>query len=134
MLRKCPGPDPDMHTYDWGRGKERRVGKEESQQEDTSNEKTHSDSLFIEGTAAAGGRAVFKEGAREFLVEVVRHWSRDSLPRQDEDHQHGGVAVVAGSAADQTQKLLLFIVPPNYLSKINQYDMHIVNQSKSSTI
>lgn len=73
-------------------------------------------SLFIEGAATAGGRAAFEEGLREFLVEIVRHRSRDSLPRQDEDHQHGRVTVVPRPAADQTQQLLLLTATPDHLS------------------
>lgn len=72
-------------------------------------------SLFIEGAATAGGGAVFKEGLCEFLVEIVRHWPGDSLPRQDENHQHSSVTEVPRPPTDQTQQLLLFTVTPNHL-------------------
>lgn len=71
--------------------------------------------LFIEGTATAGGGAEFKKGLRELLVKVVRHWPRDSLPGQDEDHQHSGVTVVPRPLAHQTQQLLLLTATPDYL-------------------
>lgn len=60
-------------------------------------------SLFIQGAAAAGRRAVLEEGRGEFLVETVCHRSGDSLPGQDEDHQHSGVTAVPWPSADQTQ-------------------------------
>lgn len=72
-------------------------------------------SLFIEGATAAGGGAIFKEGPCEFLVQIVRHWSTDSLPCQDEDHQHGIFTVVPRPLADQTQQLLLFAATPDHL-------------------
>lgn len=73
-------------------------------------------SLFIQGATTAGWRAVLEEGPGEFLVETVCHRSRDSLPRQDEDHQHSGVTTVPWPPADQTQQLLFFAVSPNHLS------------------
>ncbi|TNN75242.1 hypothetical protein EYF80_014479 [Liparis tanakae] len=67
--------------------------------------------------AAAGGGAVFKEGLSELLVEVVCHRSRDSLPGQNEDHQHGRVTEVAWPPSDQTQQLLLLTATPDHLSE-----------------
>lgn len=79
------------------------------------NRKRHS--LLIQGAAATGRRAVLEEGRGEFLVETVCHRSGDSLPRQDEDHQHCGVTAVPWPSADQTQQLFLLAVSPNHLSK-----------------
>lgn len=79
------------------------------------SKKIKRNSLFIEGTAAAGGGAIFKEGPCEFLVQIVRHWPTDSLPCQDEDHQHGILTVVPWPLADQAQQLLLFAATPDHL-------------------
>lgn len=73
-------------------------------------------SLFIEGAATTGRRAVLKEGSSEFQVETVCHWPRDSLPRQDKNHQHSSVTAMPWPLADQAQQLLLFTVTPNHLS------------------
>lgn len=83
-------------------------------------------SLFIKGAATDGGRAVFIEGPCEFLVEMVRHRPRDSLPSQDEDHQHGTVAEVPRPLANQTQQLFLFTATPDYLSE----DLQICTENK----
>lgn len=79
-------------------------------------------SLFIQGATTAGWRAVLEEGPGEFLVETVCHRSRDSLPGQDKDHQHGGVTAVARPPADQTQQLLFFAVSPDHLWNRAQMD------------
>lgn len=87
--------------------------------EKKNNRKRHS--LFIQGAAATGGRAVLEEGRGEFLVEAVCHRSGDSLPRQDEDHQHSGVTAVPWPSADQTQQLFLLAVSPDHLSNAETY-------------
>lgn len=38
------------------------------------------DSLLVEGTAAAGGRSIFVEGAGEILVQSVSHAAWYALP------------------------------------------------------
>lgn len=72
-------------------------------------------SLLIEGTAPAGGGAIFEEALCEILVEVVCQRVRDPLPRQNEDHQHGCVTVVPRPFANQTQQLLLLAGASDHL-------------------
>lgn len=115
-LRRCLGPNPDTHMCGCVKREELKTKQKRRVQEQSLKAQRKRCSLFVEGTAAAGGGAIFKEGVREVPVQVVRHRPRDSLPRQDEDHQHGRVTVVPWSLADQTQQLLLLTAAPDHLS------------------
>lgn len=116
-LHRCLGPNPGMRTYDCRRrmgGKIKKWTKLGGSSITARQRKKHS--LFIEGAAAAGGGAIFKEGICKLPVEMVRHRPVDSFPRQDKDDQHGRVTVVPRPLADQTQQLLLFAATPDHLS------------------
>lgn len=59
--------------------------------------------LFVEGTAPVRERAVLPQGVGELGVELVSQACWDSLPDQDENHDHGRLTRVARSLAHQTE-------------------------------
>lgn len=124
-LRKCPGPILGMRTCDC---KHRVDAEMKTACMNLQKVKQRNRcSLFIEGAAAAGRGAIFKEGLRELLVEVVRHWPGNSLPCQDEDHQHRSIARVSWPLTNQTQQFLLFAASPDHLLDDFEY-VHIENK------
>lgn len=114
-LHRCLGPNPGMHMYDCRHGEQIQKHKTDVSQAEVQVLRQRRYLLFIEGTAAAGGGAVFEEGLCELLVEVVCHGPWDSLPCQDEDNQHSSVTVVPWPLTDQTQQLLLLTATPDHL-------------------
>lgn len=71
--------------------------------------------LIIEATSPAGGVPILPQGVGELLVEGVSEAAGDALPGQDEDDDHGILAVVAGAVPDQAQQLLLQRVSADHL-------------------
>lgn len=61
------------------------------------------DSLLIEGTAAASGRAIFAESLCELLVQPVSHTAWDPLPGQDENDYHCVLTAVTSTLPHKTQ-------------------------------
>lgn len=78
-------------------------------------------SLLVEGAAAAGGTAVLAQALRQLLVERVGQQVRDALPGQDQDHDHGCLAVVPCALTDQAQQLLLVTAPSDHLQQSLDY-------------
>lgn len=62
--------------------------------------------LIVEAASPAGGVPVLPEGVGELLVEGVSEAAGDALPGQDEDDDHGILAVVARSVPHQAEQLL----------------------------
>lgn len=73
--------------------------------------------LIVEATSPAGGVSVLPEGVSELLVEGVSEAAGDALPSQDEDDDHGVLAVVARPVPHQAEKLLLQRVPADHLQE-----------------
>lgn len=73
--------------------------------------------LIIEATSPAGRVPILPEGISELLVEGVSEASRDALPGQDQDNNHGVLAMVACPMPYQTQQLLLQCVSPDHLQR-----------------
>lgn len=71
------------------------------------------DSLLIEGTSAASGRAIFAESLCELLVQPVSHTAWDPLPGQDENDYHGVLTAVTSTLPHKTQQLL-FLTSSTY--------------------
>ncbi len=71
------------------------------------------DSLLIEGTAAASGRAIFAESLCELLVQPVSHAAWDPLPGQDENDYHCVLTAVTSTLPHETQQLL-FLTSSTY--------------------
>lgn len=71
------------------------------------------DSLLIEGTAAASGRAIFAESLCELLVQPVSHTAWDPLPGQDENDYHCVLTAVTSTLPHKTQQLL-FLTSSTY--------------------
>lgn len=59
--------------------------------------------LFIQGAAPVRERAVLPQGLGEFGVELVSQACWDSLPDQDENHDHGCLTCVACSLTHQAE-------------------------------
>lgn len=59
--------------------------------------------LFVQGTAPVGERAVLSQGVGEFRIQLVGQACRDSLPDQDENHDHRRLTGVARSLAHQAE-------------------------------
>lgn len=62
--------------------------------------------LIVEAASPAGGVPVLPEGVGELLVEGVSKAAGDALPGQDEDDDHGILAVVARPVPHQAEQLL----------------------------
>lgn len=73
------------------------------------------DSLFVEGAAPARGTAVLAQALGQLLVQGVSQEQRDPLPGQDQDDDHGRLAVVPRALSDQAQQLLLIAAPSDHL-------------------
>lgn len=73
--------------------------------------------LIVEATSPAGGVSVLPEGVCELLVEGVSEAAGDALPGQDEDDDHGVLAVVARPVPYQAEQLLLQRVPADHLQE-----------------
>lgn len=71
--------------------------------------------LIVEATSPAGGVPVLPEGVSELLVEGVSEAAGDALPGQDEDDDHGVLAVVACPVPHQAEQLLFQRVPADHL-------------------
>ena len=71
--------------------------------------------LIIEATSPAGGVPILPEGVGELLIQGISEAAGDALPGQDEDDDHGVLAVVARPVPHQAQQLLLQCVPADYL-------------------
>lgn len=71
--------------------------------------------LVVEATSPAGGVPILAEGVSELLVEGVSEAAGDALPGQDEDDDHGVLAVVARPVPHEAQQLLLQRVPADHL-------------------
>lgn len=76
--------------------------------------------LIIEATSPAGGVPVLPEGVGELLVQGVSKASGDALPGQDEDDDHGVLAVVACPVPHEAEQLLLQRVPADHLQDKGQ--------------
>lgn len=74
-------------------------------------------SLFVEGAAPARGAAVLAQALGQLLVQGVRQEVRDPLPGQDQDHDHGRLAVVPRTLTDQAQQLLLVAASSDHLQQ-----------------
>lgn len=71
--------------------------------------------LFVEGAAPVRERAVLSESVGEFGIELVSQAGWDSLPNQDEDHNHRRLARVARSLTHQAEQLFLLTASADYL-------------------
>lgn len=75
------------------------------------------DSLFVEGAAPACGTAILAQALGQLLVQGVGQEQWDPLPGQDQDHDHGRLAVVPRTLSNQAQQLLLIAAPSDHLQQ-----------------
>lgn len=90
--------------------------------------------LIIEAASPAGRVSILPEGVRELLVEGVSKASRDALPGQDQDDNHGVLTMVACPMPHQAQQLLLQGVSSDHLRRHGMsYDPAALSSSARCT-
>lgn len=71
--------------------------------------------LFVQGAAPVGERAILPQSVGEFGIELVSQAGWDSLPNQDEDHNHRRLTRVARPLTHQAEQLFLLTASADYL-------------------